>query len=109
LTNEPGASGTKVDSTRIIVDNLTEEQALQINGPVGEDMWRKVSHLEIKRNKASGNSTQLNYPVNMEVFKQVMAARGAGQEANNTNSMMLAIIGLVLALVLGLAANWAIF
>lgn len=63
----------------MIVDNITEEQALQINGPVGKDVWEKISHLEIRRNKASGNSTQVNYPITMEVFDRLMAARQTAQ------------------------------
>ena len=84
---------------RIIVDNITEQQALQVNGPIGEDIWRDVNHLEIGHNKASGNSTQFNYPITKDVFERVMARR--------SQSLVQLGIGLVLALVLGLVASWA--
>lgn len=55
-------------STRIIIGNLTRLQALQINGPVGEDEWKSISHLEIRDNEAGTASSQANYPVSGMVF-----------------------------------------
>lgn len=38
-------------TSRIVIHNITEEQALQINGPIGKKGWWEVSHLEIRNNK----------------------------------------------------------
>lgn len=70
------ASGNS--TKRIVVDNLTLDQALQINGPIGEDGWREVSHLVVERNNASGTSIQLNHAVSRQDFKDLLAARLAG-------------------------------
>lgn len=55
-------------ASRIIVGNMTRLQALQINGPVGEDEWISISHLEVKDNNAVAVSTQVNYPVSFRTF-----------------------------------------
>jgi len=64
-------------TSRIVIDNFTEEQALQINGPIGEKGWWEVSHLEIKNNKAGGRSTQVNHGTSMAVFERLLLARAA--------------------------------
>ncbi|OJK02529.1 hypothetical protein ASPACDRAFT_41356 [Aspergillus aculeatus ATCC 16872] len=48
---------------RVIENNLAQMQALQINGPVGEDRWQSMGRLVIRENRASAFSTQVNYPV----------------------------------------------
>ncbi|RGP69895.1 hypothetical protein FLONG3_7651 [Fusarium longipes] len=60
---------------RIVMDNLTEDQALQINGPIGQEGWREVAHLEIRNNKASGNAMQVNHGMSIEAFTQMLALR----------------------------------
>ncbi|RAL16493.1 uncharacterized protein BO97DRAFT_420794 [Aspergillus homomorphus CBS 101889] len=37
--------GAQPGTERIIENNLTQQQALQINGPVGEDRWKSISRL----------------------------------------------------------------
>lgn len=59
-------------TTRIIVANLTQLQALQINGPVGDDEWKHIKHLEIKDNVAGASSSQVNYPVSGPVFASLL-------------------------------------
>jgi DNA phosphorothioation-dependent restriction protein DptG len=59
-------------STKIVLDNLTEDQAMQINGPVGKQEWHQVSHLEIKNNKATGNSVQINDGMSSEAFAMLL-------------------------------------
>jgi len=66
-----GLKGPK--TTRIIENNLTNFQALQINGPVGEDIWKSISHLEVRNNKAGLNSAQVNYPVSRSIFFTLLA------------------------------------
>jgi len=64
-------------TSRIVIENLTEGQALQVNGPIGEKGWREVSHLEIRNNKAIGMSIQVNHAVSEEVFERMLAARAS--------------------------------
>lgn len=64
-------------TARIVVDNITEDQALQINGPIGKKGWREVSQLEIRNNRAIGRSMQVNHGTSMEVFKSLMNARAS--------------------------------
>ncbi|KAH7357567.1 hypothetical protein BKA66DRAFT_538414 [Pyrenochaeta sp. MPI-SDFR-AT-0127] len=55
-------------TSRITINNFTEQQALQMNGPVGEKGWREVSHLEIRNNKANGRSIQINHGISEDVL-----------------------------------------
>jgi hypothetical protein len=78
LTADEGTGlefGTNNVTSRIVVDNVTEEQALQINGPVGEKGWWEASHVMIRNNQASGNSIQVNHGMSMDVFEQLLKAR----------------------------------
>jgi len=64
-------------TSRIVIDNSTQEQALQINRPIGEKGWWEVSYLEIRNNKAVGRSIQVNHGTSVDVFKRLLAARAA--------------------------------
>jgi hypothetical protein len=61
------------ETKRVIVENITRTQAFQINGPVGEDQWKKISHIEIRDNTAGSLSSQVNYPVSKTVFFSLLA------------------------------------
>lgn len=77
-TSEGGASFESTPasaSSRIIIDNITEQQALQINGPIGEQGWREVSYLRIETNRASGRSIQVNHGMSTGMFMQMLEAR----------------------------------
>ncbi|CAI7669926.1 unnamed protein product [Penicillium crustosum] len=67
-----GVSVPKGGTSRVITGNLTRLQALQINGPVGEDEWKTISHLEIRDNEAGPGSSQVNYPVSGAVFASLL-------------------------------------
>lgn len=67
-----GMSAPNCRTTRIIVGNLTRPQALQLNGPVGEDEWKSISHLEVRDNEAGVASSQINYPVSGAVFASLL-------------------------------------
>lgn len=64
-----------VNTTRIVEDNLTYDQALMINGNIGTEGWREASHLVIQRNKASHNSIMVNTSIPVDRFKDLLAAR----------------------------------
>ncbi|KAJ5969100.1 hypothetical protein N7501_005348 [Penicillium viridicatum] len=70
--NQIGVSVPKGGTTRMITSNLTRLQELQINGPVGEDEWKTISHLAIKDNEAGPVSSQVNYPVSGAVFYSLL-------------------------------------
>lgn len=76
-SESPSNHSIKDITSRVIINNSTEGQALQINGPIGEIGWREVSHLEIRNNRATGSSIQLNHATSIDVFKQMLAARAA--------------------------------
>lgn len=71
------STSTQILTSRIILNNVTKDQALQINGPIGEKGWWEVSHLEIKDNEATGESIQVNHGTSMDVFEKLLAARAA--------------------------------
>ncbi|KAF2184493.1 hypothetical protein K469DRAFT_634037 [Zopfia rhizophila CBS 207.26] len=64
-------------TSRIVIHNSTEEQALQINGPIGEKGWWEVCHLEIRNNRAVGRSIQVNHGTSMDVFERLLVSRAA--------------------------------
>lgn len=68
-------------TSRLIYQNVTETQAQQINGPIGKDIWEKVNHLEVKGNKASGDSQQINYANSIEGYGAIMNERRADRDA----------------------------
>lgn len=70
--NRIGVSVPSGGNTRITISNLTRLQALQINGPIGEDEWKTISHLEIRDNEAGLASLQVNYPVSGTVFASLL-------------------------------------
>ncbi|KAM5359540.1 hypothetical protein ACJZ2D_014396 [Fusarium nematophilum] len=65
--------GAKIfEGTRLIVGNLTKEQAIQINGPIGRDGWVEASHIEIRDNIAAGESTMINHAISMDTFRALL-------------------------------------
>ncbi|CAI7588522.1 unnamed protein product [Penicillium viridicatum] len=70
--NPIGVSVPKGGTTRMITGNLARLQALQINGPVGEDEWKTISHLAIRDNEAGAVSSQVNYPISGAVFASLL-------------------------------------
>ena len=57
-----------VSSERVIVGNLTKDQALMICGPIGEDFWAEIGRIEVKQNNAEGNSTMVAYATSLEAL-----------------------------------------
>ncbi|QDS67803.1 hypothetical protein FKW77_006937 [Venturia effusa] len=77
-TSSTGSRRKKTSLTRIILRNVTKEQAVMISAPIGEDIWTHISHLEIKDNRAEGNSLMVNYATTPEVFFKIMQLRNKG-------------------------------
>jgi hypothetical protein len=57
---------------RIILRNTALQQALQINAALGEDIWKHMSRLVVKDNRADGQTVQLNHAITLEAFTLAM-------------------------------------
>ncbi|KAI9730889.1 MAG: hypothetical protein M1834_005607 [Cirrosporium novae-zelandiae] len=80
ITSDLNASASSstdanLDTSRTVLNNSTEGQALQINGAVGEKGWWEVKHLTIKDNKAIEESIQINHGISMDVFNRLLGSR----------------------------------
>ncbi|KAK4236087.1 hypothetical protein C8A03DRAFT_36034 [Achaetomium macrosporum] len=64
-SRDAGVPGQKV---RIIQDNTALMNALQVNTPVGQDIWKDVDIPRIERNLADRNAAQFNYPIDSNTF-----------------------------------------
>ncbi|KAF7928949.1 uncharacterized protein EAE97_009791 [Botrytis byssoidea] len=71
-------------SSRVVLKNVTRDQALQINGPIGEKGWREVSQLEIRDNEAAGNGLQVNHAISEDLFMQLLAHRDRNNKSDST-------------------------
>ncbi|KAM3548797.1 hypothetical protein MY1884_009021 [Beauveria asiatica] len=69
----PTASNSGRVARHIVVHNMTADQALQINGPVGMQEWYAASHI-VQENKATGKSMQINAGVSMEALLELLQA-----------------------------------
>lgn len=68
------ANGDESASQLIVSENMTADQALQINGPVGMQEWYSASHL-IQGNKASAQSVQINGAMSPDAFAALLQAK----------------------------------
>jgi hypothetical protein len=61
------STSRKLASTeRIILYNMARNQALQINAPMGNDIWKTVHRIVIKNNTAEGDAVQINHTNTLE-------------------------------------------
>ncbi|KAF7912335.1 uncharacterized protein EAF01_001356 [Botrytis porri] len=75
-------------SSRNVMRNVTRDQALQINGPIGEKGWREVSQLEIIENEAAGNGLQINHAISEDMFIRLLAQRDRNQSDGTLGPIM---------------------
>jgi hypothetical protein len=62
--------------SRIIRDNEAAGYALQVNTPIGVDVWKDMGSVTIERNKATGHANQWNYPTaSVDVFLAALETR----------------------------------
>lgn len=59
------------------MNNLTFDQAVQVNAPIGTEGWTEVNSLTIKDNVARGYSTQVNHGMAKDDFRSAIAGRFA--------------------------------
>ena len=65
--NATGFSGT-------VRDNEAFNHALQVNTPIGVDIWKGMN-VVVERNKASDRASQVNAPMSEAAFLALLAAR----------------------------------
>lgn len=74
---------TKFQTTRTIRGNEASEYALQINTPIGVDVWKDIGSVVVEYNNVV-NSSQFNYPIeSVDVFLAVMEMRKAQLSSND--------------------------
>lgn len=66
---------------RIIISNMALHESLQINGALGEDIWKDYQRLEIRDNTAKDTAVQINYGMNLDAFKIAMSAHAENLRA----------------------------
>jgi hypothetical protein len=59
--DEPAFTMPQVPMTRKIKRNTTKRGALMYNAPIGKDLWKKVTVVEIEDNVAEEDSMMINY------------------------------------------------
>jgi hypothetical protein len=62
---EPAASGLKI---RRIQNNIALKGALQLNTPVGQDIWINMDVIVVENNVADVGAAQYNYPISSSDF-----------------------------------------
>jgi hypothetical protein len=60
---------------RIVLNNMARDQAIQINAPLGKDIWKNVDRTVIKNNTAENDAVQINYINTLEDTMALMTHR----------------------------------
>ncbi|KAH6849628.1 hypothetical protein B0I37DRAFT_369468 [Chaetomium sp. MPI-CAGE-AT-0009] len=69
------AGGTTPETSRIVRENQASGSALQVNTPIGEDLWKDMGNITIERNQAQGSASQWNYPISADTFLAALQTR----------------------------------
>jgi hypothetical protein len=56
----------RVSTERIILNNMAKSQAMQINAPMGRDIWKMIDRIVIQNNVAEDGAVQINYTNTLE-------------------------------------------
>jgi hypothetical protein len=56
----------RVSTERIILNNMAKSQAMQINAPMGKDIWKMIDRIVIQNNVAEDGAVQVNYTNTLE-------------------------------------------
>ena len=73
-TSTPG--GAIGQASRVIKNNEASGYALQVNTPIGADVWKGMGAVTIEGNRAAGHSTQWNYPIaSVDTFLDALGKR----------------------------------
>ncbi len=76
--------GMMSQTARIVRDNEASEFALQVNTPIGVDVWKGMGSVAIERNKAAGYASQWNYPIaSVDTFLTALEMRKGLSDPNS--------------------------
>ena len=85
----------RVSTERIILRNMAKNQAMQINAPVGTDIWKSIDRIVIEDNIAQDEAVQINYSNSLEVMiallrlnNEMITARQEKSSYKRRDSMM---------------------
>jgi hypothetical protein len=56
----------RLTTERIILRNTAKQQSLQINGALGEDLWKDINRLVIQENISEDECVQVNHATTLE-------------------------------------------
>jgi hypothetical protein len=72
------------EGSRIVRENEASGSALQVNTPIGVDVWKDMGMITIERNKAAGSASQWNYPIaSAETFLAALEMRRGVSDRNS--------------------------
>ncbi|KAI8930929.1 hypothetical protein NX059_011944 [Plenodomus lindquistii] len=66
-----------VKTERIIIRNVSRNQAIQINAAIGKDLWSSIDRLVVRDNVAEDDSMQFNHAMELDVALKLFACRDA--------------------------------
>jgi hypothetical protein len=67
----------RVSTERIILRNMAKNQAIQINAPVGMDIWKSIYRIVIEDNIVQDEAVQINYSNTLEVTMALLRLNNA--------------------------------
>jgi hypothetical protein len=73
---------------RIVLSNMAKNQAIQINAPIGKDIWRNIDRIVIKNNIAENDAVQINYVNTLEDTMALMTLRSKLNIAEKQNKLL---------------------
>jgi hypothetical protein len=76
----------RVSIERIILRNMAKNQAMQINAPVGEDIWKSIDRIVIEDNIAEDEAVQINYPNTLEATMTLLRLKNEMSTARQEKS-----------------------
>lgn len=83
-------SKMRTSTERIVLSNMAKDQAIQLNGPLGKDIWKDVDRVVIKNNIAEHDAVQINYINTLEDTMALMTLRNelkiAAQEGKSSHT-----------------------
>jgi hypothetical protein len=60
--------------SRVIRHNMAYDQAMMVNGPIGEDTWATTAHITVSDNLAKGKSVQVNHFISSDQVRLTLEA-----------------------------------
>lgn len=73
--------------TRIVCNCLARDQAIQILGAVGIDMWASLAFIKIEGLVATNDAIQIAVPVTLGVFREVLETQNKRIGASRANGL----------------------